>query len=75
MLERAADSATLSNMCSTKGERLARLSQAIDDLAAEGLVGLPPETLVERVAGIWSLVEGIDPEIARRRTRYTTPHC
>ncbi|MFD0538903.1 hypothetical protein ACFQY7_39410 [Actinomadura luteofluorescens] len=34
---------------------------------------LPPEALVERVAGIWSLVEGIDPEIARRRTRYTTP--
>ncbi|REE97230.1 hypothetical protein [Thermomonospora umbrina] len=62
-------------MCSNKGERLARLAQAIDDLAAEGLVGLPPETLVERVAGIWSLVEGIDPEIARRRTRYTIPDC
>ncbi|MBO2437403.1 hypothetical protein ABT299_03455 [Spirillospora sp. NPDC000708] len=60
-------------MCSTHGERMARLTQAIDDLAAEGLAGLPPETLVERVAGIWSLVEGIDPEIARRRTRYTTP--
>ena len=42
-------------------------------MAAEGLAGLPPETLVERVAGIWSLIEGIDPEIARRRTRYTTP--
>lgn len=62
-------------MCSSKGERLARLAQAIDDLATEGLVGLPPETLVERVAGIWSLVEGIDPEIARRRTRYTPPDC
>lgn len=60
-------------MCSTHGERLARLTQAIDDLAAEGLTGLPPETLVERVAGIWSMVEGIDPEIARRRTRYTLP--
>jgi hypothetical protein len=52
---------------------MARLTQAIDDLAAEGLAGLPPETLVERVAGIWSLIEGIDPEIARRRTRYTAP--
>ena len=62
-----------SNMCSTDGERIARLTQAIDDLAAEGLAGLPPEILVERVACIWSLVEGIDPEIARRRTRYTTP--
>jgi hypothetical protein len=60
-------------MCSTHGERMARLAEAIDDLAADGLVGLPPETLVERVAGIWSLVEGLDPEIARRRTRYTRP--
>ncbi|ACZ00460.1 MULTISPECIES: hypothetical protein [Thermomonospora] len=62
-------------MCSNKGERLARLAQAIDELATEGLVGLPPETLAERVAGIWSLVEGIDPEIARRRTRYTPAEC
>ncbi|MGH3387582.1 MAG: hypothetical protein ACRDOO_01740 [Actinomadura sp.] len=60
-------------MCSTHGERLARLTKAIDDLAADGLAGLPPETWVERVAGIWSLVEGIDPEIARRRTLYTGP--
>ncbi|GGU95399.1 hypothetical protein GCM10010182_09750 [Actinomadura cremea] len=61
-----------SNMCSTDGERLARLAQAIDDLAAEGLAELPPETLLERVAGLWSLVEELDPEIARRRTGYTT---
>ena len=60
-----------SNMCSTDGERLARLAQAIDDLAAEGLAELPPETLLERVAGIWSLVEELDPDIARRRTGYT----
>ncbi|MCW2890298.1 MAG: hypothetical protein QOE54_4985 [Streptosporangiaceae bacterium] len=60
-------------MCSTHGERLARLTRAIDDLASEGLSGLPPEAWAERVAGIWSLVEGLDPEIARRRTRYSTP--
>ena len=60
-------------MCSIHGERLALLTKAIDELAAEGLTGLSPEALVERVAGIWSLVEGIDPEIARRRTRYTSP--
>ncbi len=58
-------------MCSQQGDRLARLTQALDDLAAEGLAGLPAERLVERVAGIWSLVEGIDPEIARSRTRYS----
>jgi hypothetical protein len=58
-------------MCSNQGERLARLTKALDELAADGLTGLPPERLVERVAGIWSLVEGIDPEIARSRTRYS----
>jgi hypothetical protein len=57
-------------MCSQQGDRLARLTQALDDLAAEGLAGLPTERLVERVAGIWSLVEGLDPEIARSRSRY-----
>jgi hypothetical protein len=57
-------------MCSQQGDRLARLTQELDDLAAEGLAGLPAERLVERVAGIWSLVEGIDPEIARSRSRY-----
>jgi hypothetical protein len=60
-------------MCSTQGERLARLTRALDELAADGLAGLPPERLVERVAGIWSLIEGIDPEIARSRTRYSSP--
>ena len=60
-------------MCSTKGERLASLTRAIDELAAEGLTGLPPEAWAERVAGIWTLVEGLDPEVARRRTRYLYP--
>jgi hypothetical protein len=57
-------------MCSQQGDRLARLTQALDDLAAERLIGLPTERLVERVAGIWSLVEGLDPAIARSRARY-----
>ncbi|GLY87855.1 hypothetical protein [Actinoallomurus iriomotensis] len=59
-------------MCSTHGERLASLTRAIDDLAAEGLGGLPPDAWAERVAGIWALVEGLDPDVARRRARYTT---
>lgn len=60
-------------MCSTDAERLARLTRAIDELAAEGSDGLPPEAWAERLAGIWTLIEGLDPEIARRRTRYTNP--
>ncbi|POM26337.1 hypothetical protein BTM25_07340 [Actinomadura rubteroloni] len=57
-------------MCSTYGERMARLQQAIDDLAADGPAGLPPDVLVERIALLWTLVETVDPDIARRRTRY-----
>lgn len=60
-------------MCSPDGERIARLTEAIDDLAAEGLGGLPQDALLERVAGIWSLVVGMDPEIARRRSGYADP--
>jgi hypothetical protein len=59
-------------MCSTDAQRIARLTEAIDDLAAEGLSDLPPEALLQRVADIWALVAGIDPEIARRRSAYST---
>lgn len=57
-------------MCSTE-VRLARLTEAIDDLAAAVANGGPPEALVERVADLWALVEAADPDIAARRTRYT----
>ncbi|WP_026313489.1 hypothetical protein [Actinomadura flavalba] len=60
-------------MCSTRGEHLARLMHAIDELAADGDAGLPPEVLLERIAALWALVAAADPEIARRRTRYTDP--
>ncbi|WP_157407646.1 hypothetical protein [Actinomadura atramentaria] len=60
-------------MCSSYGERMARLHQAIDDLAAESLAGLPPDVLAERIALLWTLVETVDPDIARRRTRYDGP--
>jgi hypothetical protein len=56
-------------VCSN-GDRLAGLTRAIDELAMDGLDGLPPEAWAERVAGIWALVEGLDPELARRRTLY-----
>lgn len=60
-------------MCSTDPQRIARLTEAIDDLAADGLTGLPHEAMMERVADIWSLVAGLDPEIARRRSGYSSP--
>jgi hypothetical protein len=55
---------------STDATRLAQLTQAIDDLAAMGWNGLPPEELAERVAEVWTLVEGLDPELTRRRSGY-----
>jgi hypothetical protein len=59
-------------MCShPTEEQLARLTAAIDELAAAGPDGLPPEAWAERVAEIWALVESLDPEIARRRSYYT----
>ncbi|GAA3213388.1 hypothetical protein [Actinocorallia longicatena] len=58
-------------MRSPHGDRLARLTQAIDDLAAHGLAGLPPDALAERVAVTLALVEGLNPEEIRRRTRYS----
>lgn len=57
-------------MLSTDEARLARLTEAIDDLAGAGMSGLPAAQLAERVAQVWALVEGLDPEIARHRSGY-----
>jgi hypothetical protein len=61
----------LSSDPSSDEARLARLTEAIDDLAVAGMSGLPAAQLAERVAQVWALVEGLDPEIARHRTGYT----
>lgn len=58
-------------MFSTDEDRLTELTQAIDDLAATGMTGLPPAQLAERVARVWALVEGLDPELTHRRNAYT----
>ena len=63
-------------MCSTTGERLARLGQAIDDLAAEskaqaraGAAG----DVADRLAGAWAMLAELDPELARRLAGYHAP--
>jgi hypothetical protein len=60
-------------MCSTASERLARLGEAIDELAADSLA--PPATrsdasMRERLARIWAMVADLDPELARRVCDY-----
>ncbi|WP_034484123.1 hypothetical protein [Actinomadura oligospora] len=60
-------------MCSPEGEGIDRLADAIDDLADAASGALTPEEATARIAGLWSLVGDLDPEIARRRSLYDRP--
>jgi hypothetical protein len=57
-------------MCSTVSERLARIGQAIDELAADSRGTAPAVSLDDRLARIWLMVAELDPELARRVTDY-----
>jgi hypothetical protein len=60
-----------SSMCSTDEGRLARLGQAIDDLAADSRTAAAErDHVADRVAGIWALLAEIDPELASRLAGY-----
>lgn len=71
----------ISNVCSHPDlcaahlmARLGALAQAVDELAADSRAGLPPGEAASRIAGIWMLVEDLDPDLARCRARYgSTP--
>jgi hypothetical protein len=66
-------------MCSITDPRLAMIGTAIDELAeaarAEAAHPRPalgtPDTMAERVAGIWAMVAELDPGLARRLAQYT----
>lgn len=63
-------------MCSTTGDAIDRIAEAIDQLAndAQGESGEPdPGALAARIAEIWSMISALDPELARRKREYTTP--
>jgi hypothetical protein len=53
--------------------RLARISEAIDQLAAEAASGAAggPEQLARRLAAIWEMVADADPGLARRLRDYS----
>jgi hypothetical protein len=60
-------------MCSTPGERLARISRAIDELAADSLAphrSAPETSIGDRLARIWAMIGELDPELARRIPGY-----
>ncbi len=61
-------------MCSNAAERLARLGEAIDQLAADaaGETGDSPGRMAERLAAIWAMVADLDPGLARRLPGYTS---
>jgi hypothetical protein len=72
-------------MCSTPSERLARIGEAIDKLAADsrapdhagpdpaGTDSAGADACIEdRLARIWAMVAELDPELARRVTDYST---
>jgi hypothetical protein len=71
-------------MCSTPSERLARIGEAIDKLAADSRAPDPaaPDPagtdsaganacIEDRLARIWAMVAELDPELARRVTDYS----
>jgi hypothetical protein len=59
-----------SSVCSTQESPLGRLARAIDDLAADSRDGAATDHLAERIAQLWRMLGELDPELAKRRSRY-----
>ena len=62
-----------SSVCSTPEPSLDGLTRAIDELAAASRAGTTPGDLNERIARLWAMVADLDPELARRLSRYQRP--
>jgi hypothetical protein len=55
------------------GDAVNRLAEAIDQLASDAQGETSEQELAARVADLWLMVSALDPEMARRSQRYTTP--
>lgn len=53
-------------MCSSLADQLARIEQAIDELAAESGTA----EAADRLARLWQMVADLDPELSRRMAGY-----
>jgi hypothetical protein len=62
-----------SSVCSTPEPSLDDLTRAIDELAAASRAGAAPGRLDERIARLWRILADLDPELARRLSRYERP--
>jgi hypothetical protein len=60
-------------VCSIKGDAIERIAEAIDQLACDAQGEVSRQELAARVAELWLMVSALDPELARRQRRYTTP--
>lgn len=60
-------------MCSMSGGPIDEIADAIDQLAVDARQETPAQELAARLAGIWSMVSDLDPELARRQRKYTGP--
>jgi len=67
-------SSNISIVCSTRESHLARIGEAIDEVAAaargSAVPGADMDDLANRVAGIWAMVAEIDPALALRLPGY-----
>lgn len=59
-------------MCSSTGDTIGEIVDAIDRLANDAREAAGPD-LTARVAEIWSMITALDPELARRQRRYAAP--
>lgn len=60
-------------MCSSTAARLARVGEAIEQLAAEAasVAEGTPEQVAGRLAAIWDMMAELDPGLARKLRGYT----
>jgi hypothetical protein len=54
-------------MCSTPTQRIAKIGQAIDELAVDAD---DTDLVVLRIAKLWEQLAALDPEVARRLAAY-----
>ena len=62
-----------SSVCSTPEPSLDDLTRAIDELAAASQADAASGRLHERIAQLWRRMADLDPELARRLSRYERP--
>jgi hypothetical protein len=60
-------------VCSMSGGPIDEIAEAIEQLAVDARREIPAQELTTRLAGIWSMMSDLDPELARRQRKYTGP--